>query len=99
MSKYLDVANDVRRRISEGEFPVGSRLPAVADLKVQYGVAQNTVRDGLDILRREGLLEISQGVPTVVVKTPDVNKATLLEKLRKIEADVADAIRMLEESR
>jgi DNA-binding transcriptional regulator YhcF (GntR family) len=98
VTKYVDVADDLRRRISEGEFPVGGRIPAVYDLKAEYGVAANTVRAGLAILREEGLLRINQGEPTIVVKTPDVNKATLLEKLRRIEADVADAIRMLEDS-
>jgi hypothetical protein len=38
-------------------------------------------------------------LPTVVVKTPDVNKAPLLDKLNEAQRVMGEAIKMVEESK
>lgn len=40
-------------------------LPAESNLAVQYGVSRNVVREALDLLRREGLVERIPGVGTL----------------------------------
>lgn len=98
MAKYRDIAENLRTRIADGEFPVGSRLPGLPDLVTHYGVAVNTVRAAQEILREEGLLRISQGDPTTVIKTPNVNRATLLDRMREARDALDQAIKMVEES-
>jgi len=50
--------DDLRRRCAAGEWKPGERLPAVADLAEQYGVARNTVTKALRRLADDGLVEI-----------------------------------------
>ena len=52
------VEDDLRRRCAAGEWKPGERLPAVADLVQQYGVARNTVTKALRRLADDGLVEI-----------------------------------------
>lgn len=61
--KYRQIADDLRRRIAEGEFLDG-RLPTERDLIAQYShtsKAQGTIRQALAVLRDEGLIESRVG--------------------------------------
>lgn len=49
----------MRARIEKGRYP-GGKLPTVKDLSNDFGFAGQTVRDGMSILIREGLV-ISAG--------------------------------------
>lgn len=60
------VADVLRRQVRHGAFPSGV-LPAEADLVREFGATRNAVRDALDLLRGEGLVERCPGVGTVVV--------------------------------
>lgn len=53
---YLQIAQDLRRRIASGELRPGSRLAAERDLAHEYGVGVDTIRDALAQLRSEGLI-------------------------------------------
>lgn len=61
MAKYQSVYEDLRRRIEEGNHPVGSRLPTEDELASRYGVSRVTMRRSLDILVSEGYLLRRQG--------------------------------------
>jgi len=60
-SKYQRIADDLRARISSGEYPPGSRLPTKAELMARYQVAVNTVERAIAELRQAGLVETLQG--------------------------------------
>ncbi|MFW8745218.1 winged helix-turn-helix domain-containing protein, partial [Mesorhizobium japonicum] len=47
MTRYQDLAADLRRRIAHGEFPTGTTLPAEQRLADAYGVSRSTVRNAL----------------------------------------------------
>jgi len=47
--------------ISDGEYPVGSRLPPERDLSAQLGVSRPSVREALIALEVEGLIEVRMG--------------------------------------
>jgi DNA-binding GntR family transcriptional regulator len=95
--KYLDTANDLRDRISAGEFPVGSKLPGITDLQSHYGVALNTVRAAEEVLREEGLLRIAQGEGAFVVALPgDAAAVDVLGALHAARDAVAVAIATVE---
>ncbi|WP_069811992.1 FadR/GntR family transcriptional regulator [Streptomyces sp. TP-A0874] len=66
------VIAELRRQISSGEWPVGSRIPTEPELVEQLGVARNTVREAVRALAHNGLLDIRQGSGTYVVATSEL---------------------------
>jgi len=65
--RYLQVANDLERRIRAGEFPYDSRLPVRADLRLEYGVGEMTVRHAVAVLAERGLVRPMPSRGTVVI--------------------------------
>ena len=61
---YIQVANDIATRIEAGE--ITSKLPAERDLAQEYGVAYQTVRHSMAVLRERGLIITRQGRGTFV---------------------------------
>jgi GntR family transcriptional regulator len=61
---YLQVADDVERRITAGE--ITAKLPAERQLAEQYGVAYTTVRRAMEILRERGVIITRHGRGTFV---------------------------------
>lgn len=70
VSRYLQLAGHFRRRIEQGEWPVGARIPTVVELAEECGVANMTVRRALDILEADGLIERFRAKGTFVRETP-----------------------------
>jgi GntR family transcriptional regulator len=50
------IAEDLRRKITDGTLPPDAQLPTEADLTTDYGVARATVRQALTSLVNEGLI-------------------------------------------
>lgn len=67
-AKYIQMANALRTAINEGEYKSTSRLPTEQRLMQQFGVSRQTVRNALEILAREGLIQRRQGSGTVVLE-------------------------------
>lgn len=65
------VANDLRRRIANGEWEVGTRLPSRARLAQEYGVGSNVLQKAQERLIVEGLLEGRAGSGTYVARPRD----------------------------
>ena len=59
------VCDVVRREVLHG-VGAGGRLPSEAELAAEFGVSRNAVREALDLLRQEGLVERVQGTGTLV---------------------------------
>ncbi|MFG1999840.1 GntR family transcriptional regulator [Spirillospora sp. NPDC048911] len=59
------IADVLRRQVLHGAFRSGV-LPAEADLVRDFATSRNAVRDALDLLRAEGLIERCPGVGTTV---------------------------------
>ncbi|MFF7202105.1 MULTISPECIES: GntR family transcriptional regulator [unclassified Streptomyces] len=60
------LADLLRHQVRTGGFP-GGALPLEGTIGEEYRVSRNTVRQALDLLRTEGLIERQPGVGTVVV--------------------------------
>ena len=69
VSRYRELAADLRARIAAGEFPLGSLLPTELELCRANGVSRHTARDALRLLQEGGLVERRQGAGTTVVAT------------------------------
>lgn len=67
---YRQLATVLRDRIRSGQLPAGRRVPSEKDLHDEFGLARETIRRALAVLRAEGLVEVRQGHGTYVVETP-----------------------------
>lgn len=70
VARYLQLASLFRRRIDTGEWPVGSQIPTVEVLARECGVASMTIRQALDILEADGLVERFRAKGTFVRERP-----------------------------
>jgi GntR family transcriptional regulator, transcriptional repressor for pyruvate dehydrogenase complex len=60
------VTDRIISQIQEGRYRAGDRLPTERELAEQLGVGRTSVREGLRFLEKLGVLEIRQGMGTVV---------------------------------
>jgi GntR family transcriptional regulator len=67
--RYLQVASVLRHRIDDGTWSVGDQIPTIDAFEREFGVARVTVRQAIELLREEGLVQSQQGRGTFVVKT------------------------------
>jgi GntR family transcriptional regulator len=67
---YVQLAGSFRRLIASNAWPVGSQVKTVEALADEYGVARITVRQAMDILEREGLVDRARGRGTHVRALP-----------------------------
>lgn len=51
----------LRRRITEGKWAIGERLPTEPELSAELGISRNTVREAMRVLAFSGLIDIRQG--------------------------------------
>lgn len=65
---YIQVASVLRRRIQSGQWSPGEKISTLEELEVEFEVARVTVRQAIDVLREEGLLQARQGRGTFVSK-------------------------------
>jgi GntR family transcriptional regulator len=59
--RYRAIADDLRRRVTAGEFAAGRTLPSEAELSTSYEASRVTIRKALELLRDEGLVDARQG--------------------------------------
>ncbi|WP_433346118.1 winged helix-turn-helix domain-containing protein [Micromonospora sp. CA-111912] len=64
------IAQDIRDKITSGEYNPGDKLPSLRELIAHYRVSAEPVRSALLILQAEGLIEGHQGKGTYVTPRP-----------------------------
>jgi GntR family transcriptional regulator len=77
MSRYVQLASVLRRRIAAGEWRIGQRLPTVQQLAIDFGLAKVTVRQALAVLAREQLITVQRARGTYVCGEPSKPNAEL----------------------
>jgi GntR family transcriptional regulator len=70
-ARHQQVADDLRRLITTGALSAGERLPPETRLASEYRVSTPTLRDALELLRAEGLIEKFQGRGNFVRRPSD----------------------------
>jgi GntR family histidine utilization transcriptional repressor len=83
---YRQIQARIRRRIADGEWVPGRRIPSENELVRQLGVSRMTVHRALRELAQEGQLQRVAGVGTFVAEPP--RRASLLEL-----QDIAEEVR------
>jgi DNA-binding GntR family transcriptional regulator len=97
-ARYREVANDIRRRLAEGEWDVGSHIPGIGMLMNQYNVPSlNTVRQAERVLIDEGLLvpEAGRGVRVVALPRSDASPERAAELIASIRRDLLELEKLL----
>ena len=61
---HISIRDDLRMRLSAGEWAAGERLPSETELAARYGVARMTVRQAIGALASEGAIIRRQGLGT-----------------------------------
>ena len=69
LNKYEEIANELRRRISEGEYDEGEILPDQIELAKEFDVSRMTLKKAIDMIAMEGLIFKKRGVGTFVLKS------------------------------
>lgn len=70
ISRYIQLATLFRQRIDTGQWPVDQQIPTVEELSTECGVARATIRQALDQLEEEGLIERFRAKGTFVRRRP-----------------------------
>lgn len=70
VSRYIQLATLFRRRIEAGIWAPGGRIPTVDELAAEYGVARATIRQALDQIERDGLIDRYRAKGTFVRRRP-----------------------------
>ncbi|GIH72471.1 GntR family transcriptional regulator [Sphaerimonospora thailandensis] len=65
---YRQIANALRERIASGAIPPGRRIPSLIELEAEFGVARDTLRKAVRVLKDEGLVETVTGMGIYVVQ-------------------------------
>ena len=84
--RYRKIADDLRERVTKGEFAAGRLLPSEADLAGSYAASRVTVRAALELLRDEGLVDARQGLGWFAAVDP---LRQTLGRLGTIEGQIA----------
>jgi DNA-binding LacI/PurR family transcriptional regulator len=66
--KYMDIYTALAADIANRVFSKGKRLPGEPELCRRFGTARNTVRQALDLLHRQGLIERRKGEGTFITQ-------------------------------
>lgn len=93
VSRYIQLAAHFIRRIETGQWAVGEQIPTVEDLASEYGVAKMTIRQALDKLQKDGLIERFRAKGTFVKRQPQT------ELWCEVPTNLSGMLRSREEAR
>jgi DNA-binding transcriptional regulator YhcF (GntR family) len=74
--QVLGVSDELRARVADGNYPLGTFLPSQRDLAEEFGVSRDAVQRALRELAGEGWIESRQGSGSRVVKTRRIQSPT-----------------------
>ena len=80
-----DIAALIRREIHKGNLTLHDRLPPERTLAETYKVARGTIREALNRLDDEGLVEIRPGSGTYITKTQQSAESSPIENANPLE--------------
>ncbi|MDM5155101.1 PLP-dependent aminotransferase family protein [Bacillus sp. DX1.1] len=65
--KYQQIVNYMKEKITNGEWPIGSKIPSQRKLATVFNVNRSTVITALEELTADGLVQGKMGMGTIVV--------------------------------
>lgn len=79
---YLQVIEQVKRRVAVGDLPPGSELPSIRELAAGLKVSVITIKRAYLELEREGVIVTRQGKGSVVAERPGLQTSVQEGELR-----------------
>ncbi len=92
---YLQIIEQVQRRIAVGDLPPGTELPSIRQLSADLQVSVITVKRAYLELEREGIIETRQGKGSVVSERPNLPATIQERELREHLAAAAELGKLL----
>ncbi|MGI5469932.1 GntR family transcriptional regulator [Streptomyces sp. CA-132043] len=74
-ARWQQVADVIRRRIADGTYAPGTRVPSVLALSAEFGIATTTSQKVHRGLRAEGLIHTRHGMGSFVSQPPPADLA------------------------
>lgn len=65
------VSSKIKKRISDGEWRIGDKIPNEQILAKEMNVSRTTIREAIKLLISSHILRIERGVGTFVIEVPD----------------------------
>ena len=81
---YLEVAEQLKKDIFSGKYPVGSMLPTENELEEMFGVSKITVRKAIELLATDEYVEKKSGRGTTVLSNRPYNRLSKAESFTQI---------------
>ena len=81
---YLQVIDDIKKKIITGALPLGTKLPSSRELAIQYDINPNTAARVYNEMESLGLSYTKRGIGTFVTEDPQVIDRLKQEQLMQI---------------
>ncbi len=78
---YLQVIEQIRRRVAVGDLPPGTELPSIRQLAADLSVSVITIKRAYLELERDGTITTRQGKGSVVAEKPGLSTAITQREL------------------
>jgi GntR family transcriptional regulator len=85
---YLQVMEQIQRRVAVGDLPPGTELPSIRQLASELQVSVITIKRAYLELERDGIISTRQGKGSVIADRPNL-AATI--QIRELESHLASA--------
>lgn len=69
MSRYNEIADELRKKIIDGTYKEEQVLPSQAELAKKYHTSRITIQKAIDLLKYEGIIKSRQGYGTFVASS------------------------------
>lgn len=81
---YQDISDDLKKKIFQNQYPVGTLMPTENELEALYNVSKITIRNAINLLVSEGYVEKQSGKGTTVISNRLFNKLSRAESFSSI---------------
>lgn len=92
---YLQVIEQIQRRVAVGDLPPGTELPSIRQLASELQVSVITIKRAYLELERDGIITTRQGKGSVVADRPDLQSNIQVRELQTHLARAADLALLL----
>lgn len=92
MMMYERVYRILKNKIESGLLPAGSSLPSRADLRLEFGASEKTIRRALNMLKEKGFIETAQRKRPVVAGHISTGHLATTLALKRIDTDITNDV-------
>lgn len=92
-AKYLEIADDFKRRIRDGELSPGTKLPSETELMSTHEVSRTVARQAISRLREDGYVLSHQGKGSFVTLPDEPRPAKYSPEFEEIAGYLSEVRR------